>query len=95
LLQCFERDGLLTILQTKEAGGGDSELFGEGSIRDLSSPFPQEHRQLRIQRLPHEENGGQKAIPFAEYFACLCSGKGIPWALKNEPPRTTTSVLAY
>jgi hypothetical protein len=55
LLEGFEGDALLAILQSKEAWGRDSELSGERSIRDFTPPFTEEDRKLMVQRLPHGE----------------------------------------
>ena len=55
LLEGFEGNALLAILQAKEARGRYSELPGERSIRHFTPPFTEEDRKLMVQRLPHGE----------------------------------------
>ena len=69
LLQSLEGNGLLTILQSEQAGRRDPQLLGKLSIRRLPPPLPKELAQLFVQCLPHIKDAGQSGIPFAEYFA--------------------------
>jgi hypothetical protein len=53
LLESFQCDALLPILQPMQAGRRDSELPGKHSISRASPPFTEEDRKLIVQSLPH------------------------------------------
>jgi hypothetical protein len=68
-LELLQRNALLTILQTMQAGGRHPELPRKHSISRLPSSLSKKTGQVIVQRLPHKEDAGQLTVPFAEYFA--------------------------